>query len=86
MDVGHEMFDEKIPSFGPLGDDAPAFLCLQGIVRMANEFLRFPEQYQTDLDFLKKQKEELQYLIEYESLEAEYFDLIKCKEKTISFK
>jgi hypothetical protein len=72
VDVGHKMFDEKIPSLGPLGDDTPAFLCHQGIVRMANEFLRFPEQYQVNLDFLKKQKEELQYLIEYESLEIEY--------------
>lgn len=69
VDPGRELFNELIPSLGPLGHNSPAYLCPQGIARMAKEFLMFPEQMKTNLEFLKAQPKELNYLMDYELLE-----------------
>lgn len=50
----HELFDESIPSLSSKCKNTPAFLCPQGIIRMASEFLKYPEQYKTNVDALKK--------------------------------
>ena len=71
--VEEPLFPEGIPSLGPKSKNTPAFLCIKGIYRMANEYLRFPEQYRTNIEYLKKQEE--QCLVEYEILEAIYNQL-----------
>ena len=71
VDVKNELFNDLIPSLGPLGHNCPAYLCPQGIKRMAKEFLMFPEQLDTNLEFLKSQPEEYKYLMDYELLEDE---------------
>lgn len=72
ISVEESLFDERIPSMGPKEEDTPAFLCNAGIKRMAREFKRFPEQYDTNINFLKSQPQDVQYLIEYELLEKEF--------------
>ena len=39
---------------------------------MAREFKSFPEQYNTNISFLKNQPDDEQYLVGYEFLEKEY--------------
>lgn len=58
VDVKEQLFDENIPSLGPKGRDAPAYLCGAGIERMAKEFKRFPEQYKANLKALKDANDE----------------------------
>jgi len=57
VDVQEELFDETIPSLGIKGQNTPAYLCPAGLKRMAEEFKKFPEQYKTNIDFLKKQND-----------------------------
>lgn len=65
-----ELFDEKISSLGIGGQNTPAYLCLAGVKRMAGEFKEFPEQYKTNIDFLKKQNDPFRSGVEF--LENEY--------------
>lgn len=58
VDVKEQLFDESIPSLGPKGRDAPAYLCGAGIERMAKEFRRFPEQYEVNIKALKDANDE----------------------------
>ena len=57
VDVPEELFDETISSLGIEGQNTPAYLCSAGVKRMAGEFEKFPEQYKTNMDFLKKQND-----------------------------
>jgi len=59
VDVKEELFDEKIPSLGIKGKNTPAYLCPEGLKRMAEEFKKFPEQYKANIDSLKKQNTSL---------------------------
>jgi len=70
VDLSEELFDETISSLGIEGQNTPAYLCPAGIKRMAGEFKRFPEQYKTNIDFLKKQNNPFRSGVEY--LESEY--------------
>ena len=70
VDVSEDLFDETISSLGINGQHSPAFLCPAGLKRMASEFRRFPEQYKTNIDFLKTQNNP--YLSGVEFLEYEY--------------
>ncbi|MBR2319351.1 MAG: DUF559 domain-containing protein [Clostridia bacterium] len=70
IDVKEKLFDASIPSIGSHLPNTPAYLCHQGIIRMAKEYKNFPTQYKVNLDFMKKQED--QYLVEYELLEIEY--------------
>lgn len=54
IDVKQELFDETIPSLGLKGNNTPAYLCSEGIKRMAREFMRFPHQYEVNVEALKK--------------------------------
>lgn len=38
-----------MPSLGLKGKNSPAYLCYEGIKRMAKEFKQFPEQYEVNL-------------------------------------
>jgi len=70
VDVQEELFDETIPSLGIKGKNTPAYLCPAGLKRMAEEFRRFPEQYKTNVNFLKNQNMPFRSGIEF--LENEY--------------
>ena len=49
VSIREELFDGAIPSLGKNGRNTPAYLCCAGVERMAKEFLRFPDQYETNL-------------------------------------
>jgi len=70
VDVSEELFDGKIPSLGIRCQNTPAYLCPAGLIRMAEEFKKFPEQYETNIDFLKKQNNSFRSGVEF--LEIEY--------------
>jgi hypothetical protein len=70
VDVSEELFDETISSLGIKGRNSPAYLCAAGVKRMAEEFKQFPEQYKTNIDFLKKQNNPFRSGVEF--LENEY--------------
>jgi hypothetical protein len=70
IEVTEELFDETISSLGIEGLNTPAYLCPAGVKRMAQEFKKFPDQYKTNIEFLKKQNEPYRSGVEY--LEKEY--------------
>jgi hypothetical protein len=70
VDVSEELFDGKISSLGIKGKNTPAYLCPAGVRRMAEEFKKFPEQYETNIDFLKNQNDSFRSGVEF--LEIEY--------------
>ena len=69
-EVVEELFDETISSISGSGNNSPAYLCPAGVKRMAQEFKNFPEQYRTNLDFLKKENNPDKTGVEF--LEREY--------------
>ena len=59
-DIKEKMFNGVFPSIGVKGQNTPAYLCYEGLKRMAKDFKKFPDQYKTNLDFLKLQNDEFQ--------------------------
>jgi hypothetical protein len=76
VDASEELFDETISSLGIQGRNTPAYLCPAGVKRMAEEYKRFPEQYKTNVDFLKKQDDPFRSGVEF--LENEYNNINIC--------
>ena len=76
VDVSEELFDETISSLGIEGQNTPAYLCPAGVKRMAGEFKKFPEQYETNINFLKKQNYPFRSGVEF--LENEYNNKNTC--------
>lgn len=70
VDVMEEMFPENVGSMGPNSKCTTAFIPHQGIVRMALEFKKYPEQYKANIDDMKKYKN--QKYVEWELLVQEY--------------
>lgn len=70
VDLSENLFNEQVSSLGIKGRNTPAYLCPAGIKRMAEEFKRFPDQYKTNLDFLKKQNDIFKTGVDI--LESEY--------------
>jgi len=70
IDVEKELFNDKISSLGIHGINTPAYLCPAGVERMAKDFRKFPEQYKTNMRFMKSQNNE--YLTGTKYLEREY--------------
>lgn len=58
IEVKEKLFNEKYPSLG-INGLTPAKLCGAGVVRMAKEFHKFPEQYEVNLKALKKADDEI---------------------------
>lgn len=59
VDVKQPMFDPTVPSMGLKGKNTPRHLkCPEGVMRMAKEFLRFPEQYEVNVRALKLMEEQ----------------------------
>lgn len=73
VDLSEDLFDETISSLGIKAQNTPAYLCPAGVKRMAEEFKNFPEQYKTNIDFLKKQN--LPFKSGVEFLESEYIKI-----------
>lgn len=73
VDVGVELFNKNFPSLGIEYLNTPAFLCSEGIKRMAREFKEFPEQYEVNLKNLATIDERLsgslQLMEEYVKIE-----------------
>mgnify|MGYP004449087663 FL=1 len=55
VDVKEQLFDESYPSLCSDSQCSPAYLCYKGIKRMAEEFKKFPEQYEININTLKTQ-------------------------------
>ena len=72
-DIKEPLFDESIPSMGIKGKNTPAYCCPAGLKRMAKEFLDYPLQYKTNVDYLIKANDE--YLTGVDMLIEEYTKL-----------
>jgi len=72
VEVTEQLFDEKISSLSTEGRNSPAYLCPAGVIRMAEEFKKFPEQYKTNVEFLKQQNDPFKSGVEF--LEKAYND------------
>lgn len=53
VDVGRPLFPEGTPSLGIHTQATPAYLCIAGIKRMAQEFKDFPDQYVANVRYLR---------------------------------
>lgn len=53
-DVEHELFDGSYPSLNLPGKWMPSHICPLGLMRMALEFVRFPDQYQVNKTAMMK--------------------------------
>ena len=69
VDVDEKLFNPEIPSIGLQGTN-PATLCYAGIQRMAQYFVAHPEQYITNLKYLKSFDDD--YMTGASLLEDEY--------------
>lgn len=58
-DIKIPLFNSNVPSLGILSKCTPAFCCPAGIKRMAEEFIKFPEQLAVNLKELEKYDNEL---------------------------
>lgn len=65
-----QLFDPSIPSLGISGKCTPAYLCIDGIKRMASEYKQFPQQYDVNMQYLKSADK--QHKTGYEYLEYFY--------------
>ena len=72
VDVNFQLFDTKFPSLTIDSCATPAYLCLDGVRRMADEFKKFPDQYEVNLNYLKSVPHELQYKCGVDLLEYFY--------------
>ena len=72
--VKEQLFNPSIPSLGINGRYSPAFLCPLGITRMAKDFIKFPQQYEVNKNYLKQFDDKYTGL-SYLEKEIEY---IKC--------
>lgn len=69
VEVEEDLFDPTIPSMNSKGRNTPAFCCPAGIKRMAEDFLKYPQQYKVNMDALKAEDE---YLTGYSLLKKAF--------------
>ena len=90
VDVKESLFNENIPSLYAEDRCTPAFLCPEGIKRMAKDFLKFPEQYEINVKNMryelenpveKNKKPKDQRVVGLDLLEKEYNKLLLEKFK-----
>lgn len=53
IECENELFPEDVCSLYVEDENTPAFLCLEGIKRMAEEFRKFPDKYKMEISHLK---------------------------------
>ena len=73
VDCVEPLFDGSIPSLGVKEKNSPAYLCYKGLLRMAREFRDFPEQYETNIRYLKEHDPE--NFTDWKILEKLYYDM-----------
>ena len=49
INVRENLFDTNIPSMSVKWQNTPAFFCHEGILRMAKDFKRYPQQYEVNM-------------------------------------
>lgn len=76
--VDENLFNPQVPSMGIKGRNSPRYLCREGILRMAKDFLQFPQQYEVNYNALK-QAELKGELTGIELLENEVKALSQCE-------
>lgn len=69
-DIKEPLFDATIPSMGIKEKNTPAYCCPAGLKRMAKEFHKYPQQYQSNLKALQEINDE--YLSGASILKEEY--------------
>lgn len=72
VEVREKLFNVSFPSLK--NGATPAFLCCEGVYRMAKEFAEFPEQYKVNIDFLKSWDKAYSKLNGVEYLEEAYYE------------
>lgn len=84
VDINNDMFQNNIPSFGiNLKDNCaesgcPSYLCRKGLIRMANDFTKYPEQYEINIKYLKENDPEDNFS-DWKVLEKYYNEIKKDK-------
>lgn len=58
VEVHEELFDPNIPSMASKGRNTPAYCCPAGLIRMAKDFMKYPQQYQVNIAALEKENDE----------------------------
>lgn len=53
IEIAEPLFNVNIPSLGIKGSNTPAFICGAGVVRMAQEFKKYPDQYKVNVEYLE---------------------------------
>lgn len=65
VSVSQKLFNEKFCSMGIKGRNTPAYLCPAGLERMAHDFKNFPNQYNLNVEFLRKQNNPFETGVEF---------------------
>lgn len=58
LEITFELFDPVLPSMAVRWKNTPAYCCPAGIERMAQDFHRYPQQYEVNLRSLEDDKDE----------------------------
>ena len=58
LDIPFPLFDPSLPSMAVRWKNTPAYCCPAGIERMAQDFHRYPQQYEVNLRSLEDEKDE----------------------------
>lgn len=53
-----EIFDPNLPSMSVKWQNTPAFCCYEGLLRMAEDFKRYPQQYEVNMHQLEADNDE----------------------------
>ncbi|MDE5774606.1 MAG: endonuclease domain-containing protein [Muribaculaceae bacterium] len=56
--LNQELFNPQYASLGVASKNTPAFLCIEGIMRMRTEFSKFPCQRSVNIESLKKEPQQ----------------------------
>ena len=54
IEVQEPLFDSKQHSISHEWKNTPAYLCVEGVFRMAEEYLRFPQQYNVNINHINR--------------------------------
>lgn len=75
VEASEPLFDPSLPSMSREWQNTPAFCCFAGLLRMAEEFKRYPQQFEVNMKQLKAEDDEA--LTGYELLSAAYEGRLK---------
>lgn len=74
-----KLFPENVSSLSYKKKNTPAYLCPSGIVRMAKEFIQFPEQYKINIDQLNFESEKVGEKFTFSNLLDKLYNNFKNK-------